>query len=277
MKSINKINDLAANAIIDPYLTFARTQPWFLTDDIYNNHFTNRYGKRDLIDAVLLPEQDCRCCYCMKRFNIHNDQDATIEHAIPRSTSHGNSFTDYFALNYPGLNNRNICHTQDYKDGINSQGQYPHHIAYHNYAIACHCCNNKRNNLIIGFPYFLPHNRQHISYNRATGKITWYDDPKLFDGSQESDLMVNVVGLNRPFLKAIRAVWLYGKDHPMENYSTPDTVSNEEERLELIYRSFGAALEADANFSTLDIEGFIALETQAGWNEVLKYDYFASI
>lgn len=277
MKSLHKTNDNAANAIIDPYLAKARKKAWFAKDDIYKGHFTNRDGKRKLIDDVLLPEQDCRCCYCMKLFNPPGDPDATIEHLIPRSTSKGAAFTNYFTQGYAGLNSSNVCHTDDYKAGISFLGQYPHHVAYHNFTIACSSCNNRRGHHFVVFPFLLPDNCQHVIYNRKTGKISWYDDPKLFDGSPDSELTVNIVDLNRPLLKAVRAVWFYGKDHPTNNYSTPDTVHNIRERKELIYNAFGTAIAANPDFDTSDIEAFIALEANGIWNEVLKYNYFGTI
>ena len=175
------------------------------------------------------------------------------------------------------MTSNNVCHTDDYKAGIAHLGQYPHHVAYHNFAIACNSCNNRRGNYFVGFPFLLPDCCQHVSYNRKTGKISWFDDPKLFDGSPESELMVNLVELNRPLLKAIRAVWFYGKDHPTGNYSTPDTVHNIQERKELIYNAFGAAVDANPDFTQSDMDSFINLETEGIWQDVLRYDYFGSI
>ncbi len=224
-----------------------------------------------------------RSCYpnritgCMKHLNPHNDSDATIEHCIPRSTPQGKTFTDYFSLCYPGLNASNVCHTENYKNGTSIPGQYPHHVAYHNFAVACHECNENRGNQFIGIPFLLPIECQHIGYNRTTGKVNWYDDPKIFDGSPETEYMVNRVGLNRPVLKAMRAVWFYGKDHPTDTYSTPDTVHDERERRELIYRTFGAAVDTSPDFDMQDLNGFLALDTHGFWKIVLKYDYFASI
>lgn len=276
MKSIDKVNLASANSIIDPYLAYARTQPWFATDDIYLK-FSNAHGKRRLVDTVLLPEQDCRCCYCQKRFSPSNDRDASVEHMIPRSTAYGADFNDYFSIGYPGLMTSSVCHTQDYKNGNSVPGQYPHHVAYHNFAIACQNCNSRRGNKVIGFPFLLPAPQQDIVYNRKTGKVDWFGDPRLFDGSAESELMVNAVELNIPFLKATRAVWFYGKDHPNASYSTPDTVHDQGERKQLIRDALGSALDADPQMSIQDIEAFLSLEVDANWDKVLKYDFFKSI
>lgn len=225
MLSIQKVQDAQANAIIDPYLEYARGQSWFHLvgcqgeADLYRHHFTNHAGKGRLIASVLLPEQAGRCCYCMKR--LDDQCDVTIEHAIPRSTPLGTLFTNYFRWGYSGLNATHVCHTLDYKAGTALSGSYPHQVAYHNFLVACKQCNNQRRDTEIGFPNLLPLAEQHLVYHRITGKLIWMNDPKLFDGAPEAAYMVNVLDLNRPTLKAIRALWFYGKDHPTLHYSTP--------------------------------------------------------
>lgn len=285
MLSIQKVLDAQANAIIDPYLDYAREQSWFQQPgykgkaDLYRHHFTNQVGKGHLITSVLLPEQAGRCCYCMKRLDVSGDlKDVTLEHAIPRSTPPGTAFTNYFRLGYSGLSAIHVCHTLDYKAGTSLSSQYPHQVAYHNFLIACKKCNNRRGDAEIGFPNLLPPAEQHLVYHRTTGTISWMNDPKLFDGAPEAVYMVNVLDLNRPMLKAIRALWLYGKDHPTPHYATPDTVQAERDRRDLIYRTFGAAMAAAGDeFTEADLQAFLALNTPQMWGEVLKYDYFASL
>lgn len=68
METIDKNHAAAANAIIDPYLTWAQTQRWYGVniDNLYEKlglklatGFNNR---QRLVDRVLLPEQSNRCC-----------------------------------------------------------------------------------------------------------------------------------------------------------------------------------------------------------------------
>ncbi|MCQ2082604.1 MAG: hypothetical protein MJZ11_13195 [Lachnospiraceae bacterium] len=275
MKYIDKKNLTSANIIIDKYLTHAKIKPGFVNDDLYKK-FTNKDGKRNLVDQILLREQDYRCCYCMKKFSPSIDSDITIEHLIPRSTPYGNELK-YFATQYPGLNDTNVCHTQDYKSGTSINGQYPHHVAYHNFSIACHDCNEERKDKYIVFPFLLPSISSHIIYNRTTGKISWMDDPQIFNGFPAEEWMVNILNLNSSELKAIRAVWFFGKDNPTVTYSTPDTVRNLKDRKELIYRTFDAILNKNPNVSLRDMEAFISLETEERWSNLLKYNYFGTI
>ena len=90
METIVKHNDAAANALIDPYLTWAQTQWWYGENCgayMYNKlrlRDANGYNNRQrLIDEVLLPEQQHRCCYCMRHIVDRND-DASIEHIVPQ-------------------------------------------------------------------------------------------------------------------------------------------------------------------------------------------------
>ena len=221
MKYIEKKNLDDANRIIDPYLSYAKEQRWFLTEDIYKNHFTSRWRKRDLIDSILLSEQDYRCCYCMKRLNPIKDPEATIEHLIPRSASNGLNFSQYFDTDYPGLNRNYVCHTDNYKKGTSNEGQYPHHVAYHNFAIACHDCNEKRGNSFIIFPFLLPPDKQKIDYNRKTGEITLVDESCSIDDSIKIISMINKVGLNGRFSEQLLCT-TYGQEY---RYPLTDTIT----------------------------------------------------
>ena len=108
-----------------------------------------------------------------------------------------------------------------------------------------------------------------------------YGTSKLIEGElNEGDNVIVVEDVSTTggsLLKAIRAVWFYGKDHPTGNYSTPDTVHNIQERKELIYNAFGAAVDANPDFTQSDMDSFINLETEGIWQDVLRYDYFGSI
>ncbi len=183
----------------------------------------------------------------------------------------------YFRLQYPGLNSRNICHTDDYINGISRQGQYPHKVAYHNFAMACPMCNNARENQDIDPLFLRPTIEKEVTYNRQTGEMTWLTDPESLKPIPTAPPNIEKVCLNSPLLKAIRAVWLYGKDHPTPTYSTPDTISNEREKQELVYLAFGNALSADPSFSMDDMNAFLSLLTTHFWEIALKYSYFATI
>lgn len=274
---INKNNDKAANKKIDKYLSVARTETWFIAKgakELYS-HFGSVAEKNELIDDVLLPEQQYRCCYCQR--NLPNHSYGTIEHIIRQSIPDSAAMRKYFNSQFSGLNAENVCHTDDYVSGNFNKGQYPHKVAYHNFAMACPTCNSARDCQDIDPLFLYPDIDNTVIYNRNTGEVDWLTDPEILKDVPTERPTVEKVELNSPLLKAIRSVWLYGKDHPSANYSTPNTVHNEGERIELLYNAFGAALDADPNFNVQDMGGFIDLCTSELWNRLLQYDYFGTI
>lgn len=263
MEYVNKSQSRQANNIIDNYLNTIKRPGQYIPRKIYQG-FSNDLGKQSLINTVLLPEQNCRCCYCMK--SLYSG--GTIEHIIPEKVTPAR-MNYYFGLRLSGLNSNNICHTSSYMAGNSIVGQYPHEVAYHNFAIACLKCNNERRGNKEIYPMFLRSTiKQEVSYNRNTGKIVWRNDPDILNPTIER------LGLNEAQLKAIRSVWIFGHDNPKQTYSTPSPVLNFRERAELIYRAFGNALYVDNKVS---IEAYLGLLTEEGWRQVLQYDYFSTI
>lgn len=265
MEYINKNHAPQANAIIDAYLRNIRIPGRYRPRELYQG-FSSQFGRNDLINNILLPEQSCRCCYCMR--SMQNHLYGTIEHIIPESVS-SVGMNYYFDKGLGGLIAANICHTEDYILGNSVAGQYPHEVAYYNYAMACLKCNNERRGNQEIYPLFLiPNIRQQVNYNRNTGKIFWSNDPDILNPTIEK------LELNGEQLKAIRSVWIFGHDNPTQTYSTPDTVSCISERNELVYRAFGNALMNDNRIS---INAYLSLLNEEGWRLVLKYNFFATI
>lgn len=265
MEYVNKNQAPQANAIIDAYLSVLAIPGQYRYRELYQG-FSGNFGKNNLINNVLLPEQGYRCCYCMR--SIPSNLDGTIEHIIPESVS-SDGMNYYFNKGLGGLIAANICHTRLYVEGNSEEGQYPHEVAYYNYAMACLKCNNERRGNKEIYPLFLvPNINRHVNYNRSTGKIVWQNDPDFLNPTIEK------LELNGEQLKAIRSVWIFGHDNPTQTYSTPDTVSGISERNELIYRAFGNAFMADSRIS---IDAYLSLLNDEGWRLVLKYAYFATI
>ena len=265
MEYINKNQAPQANAIIDDYLRIITIPGPYRPRKLYQG-FSSQLGKNNLINNVLLPEQGYRCCYCMR--SMPSNLYGTIEHIIPESVS-SNGMNDYFNKELGGLIAANICHTKVYMEGNSNPGQYPHEIAYYNYAMACLKWNNERRGDQEIYPLFLiPNIKQQVNYNRNTGKIFWSNDPDFLNPTIEK------LELNGDQLKAIRTVWIFGHDNPTQTYSTPDTVNHISEREELVYRAFGRALMND---SSVSIDAYLSLLNEEGWQLVLKYNYFATI
>lgn len=274
MKAIVKNQAANANLLIDQYLNWARRQRWFSFRQIYR-HFTNRYGKSNLIDNILLPEQNHLCCFCQRRLADHTC--STIEHIIPKSKNNAAEIVPYFQLGYPGLNANNICHSIDFVNNNHLQGQYPHEVAYYNFVIACEKCNGNRDCDFVE-PLYLDSNKVNdVAYDRKTGEVTWRTDPVYTNPNTLDRPTLEKIELNTPLLKAIRAVWLYGKDYPTDTYSTPDTIQNLQDRSDLVYRTLGAALDSDPYLDNEDLNAYIELLKNGIWQLVLEYDYFGTI
>jgi len=274
MKYVDKSNESSANPIIDRYLTQARRQPAYFSKTLYT-YFWGSRGKHRLIDTVLLPEQSHLCCYCQKRLGDHHDGDVTIEHIIRQHIPDAASMQMYFKPQYVGLNASNVCHSDDFVQRRWRPKPYPHRVAYHNFAIACKKCNAARQHQDLDIPFLYPLIESEVRYNRSTGKATWTNDP--FVPSLTEKFTLDKLELNTPLLKAIRAIWMYGKDHPTASYSTPDTVVDRGQRRDLVYRTMAESASHNSWFSLVDQDAFISLLTDGLWNELLKYDYFATI
>lgn len=264
MEPIRKTNADAANQIIDPYLDAVPVPAPYKPRALYQG-FSSSFGRNTLIDNILLPEQRYHCCYCMR--DMHNHLDGTIEHIIPESADIATT-NRYLSAGIEGLDSNNICHTSEFMSGVKFRPQYPHEVSYHNFAMACLKCNNeRRRDKQFTPPFLVPTIKNEVRYNRFTGKTVWMNDDLL-------DPTIEKLELNEPLLKAIRAVWIFGKDHPTASYSTPDTVTNDADKADLIYRTFGSALSAD---SKTDLDIYLSLLTPHFWKELLRYGYFATI
>lgn len=274
MKYVHKSNETRANRIIDSYLRFARKQTWYSASEIYKGFWGSR-GKHHLIDNILLPEQSNLCCYCQKRLTDHSDVNVTIEHIIRQGIANEMSMLPFFKPEYLGLNIHNVCHTDNYVNNNIRPKPYPHKVAYHNFAIACQRCNCARGHQDIDIPFLYPSIENDVIYDRYCGKAKWVSDP--FVPQLTDKYTLDKLELNTPLLKAIRTVWMVGKDHPVSNFSTPDTIKTLDQRRDLIYRSMGQAAIQNRWFSLDDQDAFLSLLTDELWDEVLKFDYFGKI
>ncbi|MGM9820378.1 MAG: hypothetical protein ACI3Z9_06205 [Candidatus Onthomorpha sp.] len=272
MRYIDKKNEEAANLEIDNYLKTAKEKLWFKNykqGRLYKG-FRRTTQKKDLINNVLLPEQQSCCCYCMRKLDVSS---ATIEHIIPQSIPKGNQMQAYFHLEFKGLNAKNICHTEDYVKGKSEGGQYPHEVAYHNFAIACKKCNNTRGNYDIVPMFLFPDIEQNVTYDTNTGEITWVDDPAIKEDTPTQRPTVEKIGLNSPSLKAIRAVWFYSSKHEL----SISVNTNRNDRSEIIYLAFGEALRSSTDFTVQDLQSFLDLLTDECWTQLCQYDYFKNM
>ena len=271
METIEKHHDVAANAIIDSYLLWAQGQRWYgtncgkiLYEELRNKSATGTNNRHRLIDEILLPEQNNRCCYCMRYIVDHMDS-ASIEHIIPQHTATPAQMNKYFSPRSGGLNIKNVCLTSDYVIRGSVKAPYPHHVAYHNFAVACKNCNSKRGHNEID-PFFLFAGiSNEVIYDQQTGKVEWPLDSAYANPSPELPTLEKI-DLNNPLLKAIRVVWFYAKKLGVD----PDAINREE----LIYGAIGESLDAYPGMSDDEFNAYLNLTTDEMWKLLLKFDYF---
>ncbi len=271
METIVKNHDAAANALINPYLTWAQRQWWYgvncgarLYDKLRLRHATGDNNRQRLIEEVLLPEQSYRCCYCMRQIANRMD-DASIEHIVPQHATTPAEINRYFSSKSGGLNRRNVCLTDDYVRRGTVGAPYPHHLAYHNFTVACRECNSSRGHDDIEPLFLFVGIHDEVTYNEFTGEAEWTFDPAYANPVPVLPTLEKV-GLNRPILKAIRAVWFHAK----RNGLNPST----ERRDKLIYGAVGDSLNANPGMRDDDFEAYLSLTTDEIWNLLLKYAYF---
>lgn len=124
-----------------------------------------RGGKRG-IDGwldLLLEEQECRCCYCMKKLDSLNLSKINIEHVIPRSLNGDNGRSEYnyytskseILHDYVMMSDEFAQKVFTNTDDIDREEKMPHITALANLLAACNgkqnfihtkmcCCNNHR-------------------------------------------------------------------------------------------------------------------------------------
>ena len=269
MEWIDKQNDAAANAIIDPYLAWAKTQRWYGVDcgrKLYEKlglrRASSRSARHRLIDDVLLPEQNHLCCYCMREIRNHGEE-ASIEHVIPQHTGLPVRMTRYFS--HGGLNSSNVCLTNDYVAQAITGPPYPHHVAYHNFVAACIKCNSSRGHHEIEPLFFRKDVHDEVTYNRATGEAEWLLDPAYSTQIPELPTLEKIK-INRPLLKAIRAIWFYARRESIDPHSA--------DRQSLVYGALGDSLMGDASMTDDEFNAYLGLLTDDMWSLLLKYNYF---
>ena len=270
METIVKNQDAAANAIIRPYLAWAQTQMWYgvIIDHLYDKFglkvATGFNNKQRLVDTVLLPEQENRCCYCMRRMIDHTD-DASIEHIVPQSTTSRTDLSHYFTGRSGGLNSSNVCLSQDFIINGSIPPPYPHHVAYHNYVVACKRCNSARGHYPIEPIFLYADIHTEVVYDQYTGEAKWLLDP-VYEDPVPGLPTLEAADVNRPLLKAIRVVWFYVK----RNRLNPVV----ESRSDLIYGAVGESLAVNPAMSDDDFNAYLSLDKDQMWDLFMKYDYF---
>ena len=233
--------------------------------EIDDNHCGTKFSKR-LIDEVLMPEQDGRCCYCMRRFSA--DGPVTIEHLMP---NHADDKAELELYRTRPTELDGLPHTKDFK-AMNPivYPPHPHSIAYQNMVLSCNgdffhvkskpvCCNLKRRHSFVP-PFVLHDNIADTFVYYVDGTAEWTEDPNPVDSCNNA---VKILGLNNTVLKMIRRIWFFCTDNHIE----PQSVGKDMVIKQIsFYMSTGNELNMLLNF-----------KNESYWSLFLEYDAFANI
>ncbi len=196
--AVNKsIGDGIANEFIANQRTLERDYSYFLLG--------NTPYKNQLRDA-LIDEQQGLCCYCMRQF--HNNEETTLEHIIPKSSS-VSELTDYTSAYQTYFNE--VTHLSQFAHS-QSTPPYPHTVAYQNLVASCKgiltensqtssCCNNKRGNNPIVPIMLYPNAATLVEYFELSGVMRSSNNDSSIDST------ISTLGLNDGTLKEIRILW----------------------------------------------------------------------
>lgn len=238
----------------------------------------NNSYKRQMVD-ILLRNQSCYCCYCMRRIDSVDDVD--VEHIIPQSTRNIN--IDYYRT-APGLSDNDVILTSEYVHADNqNRPPYPHTVSYNNLVASCYgtfpklkngeavkcdsgcCCNSVRGNSNAYPIYLLPNVSDLIIYHKS-GRI--YAKPNTGYEDLVGDVISNA-GLARETLTAIRQLW-----HLLQSYPKTEILrcaNDVKARKNLLLDVLRQVSEPVAG------KLFNQFEKEEYWNTFLLYDWFHSV
>ena len=215
---------------------------------------------------TLLRNEQCRCCYCMRRLQTDGTH-SSIEHVIPQHVTKGD-FEQYFAYGST-LDKSYIQHEEDYLKGDKQTPPYPHTVAYENFVLSCdgfypnrgeaQSCNTKRGNEFVPPVAFIRDIHDKVEYYKS-GAVRYL-------GKDEGLLpMVTILGLDVPILKAIRRIWAYVLANGINvNNCIPEDVA------------FGVWTEVLGSVPQQESDVILLFERKDFWELLLQYDYFNSV
>lgn len=239
------------------------------SEEIDDAHGHVKFHQR-LKNEVLMPEQEGRCCYCMR--NLQKSGKATVEHIMPNHAADKKELDEYRSrpTELDGL-----PHPDDFKS-MNPvvYPPHPHSIAYQNLVLSCDgdifkensrpvCCNLKRRHTFL-HPFILYHDIEEKFFYTEDGMAEWTDDPEPPESKGNA---MRILGLNIPVLRMIRRIWFFCNDnnlHPVRDGK------------ETILNTMIGYL-ASSNLTEEEINMLLNFKKDKYWNLLLEYDVFAGI
>ena len=278
MKYIDKkIKKQEGEAIISEFLKCFYNRTHEYPDDMYkafnteidDEHDHVRFRQR-LINEVLMPEQDGRCCYCMR--NLSTIKDVTIEHIMPNHAV-DKAELELYRTRQTELDG--LPHPNDFKS-MNpiTYPPHPHSIAYQNLVLSCNgyffrensksmCCNLKRKHTFIP-PFVLYSNIITTFVYYVNGMVEWTEDPEPPDSRNNA---IKILGLNTTILRMVRRIWFFCNDHDLDPRTNPKD--------DIINTMAGFMLLEGA--SDRDTDMLFNFKNDKYWNLLLEHDAFANI
>lgn len=219
---------------------------------------------------ILLEEQVCRCCYCMRSLT---NNDLSIEHLVPKSFEGLNETDefDFYCKMSPEINDHvmlgsafdSIAKDIDLDNII----KYPHTIAHSNLFITCKdnetgcSCNHDRGNKRI-LPFML------MEDTDSWIKYTELGELKLsFPDVDISLSTLDNLNINTETLQQIRYLWyLFSRIKVKLDTSSTVSFQQKEDFLKSAFRK--------DNFIDVDVKFQKYLTNDYYWNLFLQYNWF---
>lgn len=250
---LKKLKEFGANYPKDLYETFKSAKN---DNDIF---------LQELLTAILLEEQNNRCCYCMRNLEA-DDEEKTLEHLIPNKGLLNKQHFERYLNDDTILNERNLCYAQHFIDNEEvSYPPFPHTIAYQNLSVSCngkyfrtgssaHCNLFRGKKDIIPCIIFDTINDD-VEY-KSNGFVIWTKETEPLPSFDK-------LGLNDNILKMIRRIWFYANKKDINPLELSPV-----QRDELLY-----AIISEINDKEFDI--LLNFKNDVFWNKFKKYDYFS--
>lgn len=278
MKYIDKsLNRQKGEQIVTEFLDCFHKRTGAYPDDMYKAfgaeiddvHGHAKFRQR-LIDEVLTPEQNGRCCYCMR--NLSECLKTTVEHVMPNHAVDKKELDEYRTkpTQLDGL-----PHPADFMsmDPI-VYPPHPHSIAYQNLVLSCDgdlfreksrpvCCNLKRRNEFL-HPFVLYKDIAQTFVYMVDGTAEWTEDPEPPDSRKNA---VRILGLNQSVLKMVRRIWFFCNDYGIDPHTAKKDV--------VINTMMGYMASSKTTVNETDL--LLNFKLDKYWNLLLEYDAFASI
>lgn len=239
------------------------------SSEIDDTHGHVIFRKR-LVDEVLMPEQDGRCCYCMRR--LSQCRSVTVEHIMPNHAT-DRAELDLYRVRKTVLDE--LPHSDDFRSqAVITYPPHPHSIAYQNLLLSCdgdffnenskaQCCNLKRKHTFLPPFVLYPTISQSFVYT-SDGTAEWMEDPELIESKKNA---IRILGLNKTLLKMIRRIWFFCSDNNLSPHTDDrDIIIN----TMMGYMSAATTIQRESDM-------LLNFKHDKYWKLLLEYDSFATI